>query len=108
MAKVTLTAVHRIGLGKPKGTGEISYIQPGESFAVDEAEAKGLIASGAAKEVEAEEKPKPAPKKTTAKKAAPKKDDKKADEGGEGGDDTTEGGEGGEGGDTDGDDNDLM
>lgn len=101
MAKVTLTAIHRIAHGKPKGDGTISYVEPGETLALDEEDAKALIASGAAAEVKAEEKPKAAPKKAAAKKAAPKKEEPA-------GDDTTEGGEGGEGGDTDGDDNDLM
>ena len=101
MAKVTLTAIHRIAHGKPKGDGTLSYVEAGETFALDEADAKALIASGAAEEVKAEEKP--AAKKSTPKKAAPKKAATKEPEG-----DGGEGGEGGEGGDDSGGDDDLV
>ncbi len=57
MAKVTLKAVHRIAVGKPKGNGQLNYIEPGKNFAVEEDEARKLVKEGAATKVEAKAAP---------------------------------------------------
>lgn len=97
MAKTSLIAIHRIGVGKPKGDGTISYVEPGKSFEVEADEAKDLIASGAAKAAPETTEEAPA-KKAPAKKAAAKKDPEPESKPAPEGD--------GEG--TDGDDTDLM
>lgn len=72
MAKTSLIAVHRIGVGKPKGDGTISYVEPGKPFEIESDEAAALIASGAAKlapQADAAEEPAKPAKKAGGKKA---------------------------------------
>lgn len=74
MAKTSLIAVHRIGVGKPKGDGTISYVEPGKPFEIESDEAASLIASGAARPApQADAEPEPAKPAKPAKKTGGKK-----------------------------------
>lgn len=73
MAKTSLIALHRIGVGKPKGDGTISYVEPGKPFELEADEAAALIASGAAKAAQEPATDEAPAKKAPAKKAAAKK-----------------------------------
>lgn len=86
MAKKTLIAKHRIAMPKANArVKEITYVEPGTKFQIEEDEAKRLISLGAAEEADAAEKK--AAKKTTAKPAAKATTDaKKDDDSGDGGD----------------------
>lgn len=54
MAKVELIAINRIGVGKPDKNGQISYVNPGEKFDIEEETANNLIASKAARKPQTE------------------------------------------------------